>query len=142
MNRLDKIALATAVAATLLSVTRYRFAFEYYADQMLPGSLVVAALGWGLATYGPLVVAVAFWRSAKHFPSPVPLMLHLLFVPCAFAALAAGDAVMLSTINDPDFDATLGAPELPAFMALIVSIFSYFIAVTGHVLFSKKTLRS
>ncbi len=36
---------------------------------------------------------------------------------------------MLSTINDPDFDSTLGAPIMPAMLCILVVMVLYFSAL-------------
>ena len=129
MNRLEKIALATAILTTLLGVMGLRgFSYQYYIDQMLPGSLPMFVLGWVIATYGPLALAVTFWRLAKRFQTPLSVILHLLLLPCALAIFRAGDSMMVVSIGDPDFDATLGAPELPATLSVAIAILSYFAA--------------
>jgi len=128
MTRLEKIALATAIMASLVGATGFRsFPYQYYVDQMLPGSLPVGILGWTFATYGPLALAVIFRRFAKHFRIP-SLLLHLLFLPCALAIFWAGYATMAASIIDPDFDAMLGFPEAPALCSLAVAIVGYFVA--------------
>lgn len=130
MNRLDGIATVTALAATLMGIVGFRnFAFGYYADQMLPGSLPVGMAGWAIATYGPLIAAVAWWRYAKRLSRNVALSLHAIFLPCVLGIFWAGDAIMLAILSDPDFDATLGAPEMPALLSLAVAIVSYYAAV-------------
>jgi hypothetical protein len=130
MNRLDVIATATALAETLMDIAGFRsFAFDYYADQMLPGSLPFGVAGWALTTYGPLVAAPALWRWAKRLPWGKALWVHALLLPCAIAIFWVGDALMHALISDPDFDSTLGALEMPALLSLAVAIVSYYAAV-------------
>ena len=129
MSRFEKIALATAIVATLLGAIGLRSpAFQYYVDQMLSGSVAIFVLGWAVATYGPLALAVAFRRLAKRFLAPISVALHLLFLPCAIAIYLCGDAMMVASISDPDFDAMIGDPDLPAFLSLAVAIICYFVA--------------
>ena len=133
MNRLDKIAVLTALVATILGIFGSReFPYEYYADQMLPGGLPVAIAGWSVTTYGPLIVSVTFWRLAKRLQPPRSLVLHLLYLPVAILVFRLGEAVMLALITDPDFDATMSAPEMPALFALAVSTVAYFGAVANR----------
>ena len=133
MNRLEKVAISTAAISTLLGAVGFQsFPYQYYVDQMLPGSLPIAATGWAIATYGPIALAVIFWRCAKVVRPPFTLVLHVLFLPCALTAFWAGERLMLALISDLDFDATLSAPEMPAILSLAVAIICYFAAVIVH----------
>jgi hypothetical protein len=132
MSRLEKVALATAILAALLGVMGVRSpAYQYYVDQLLPGSLAVGVLGWTVATYGPLALAVTFRRLTTHLRTP-PLVLHLLFLPCALAFFWAGYATMAALIIDPDFDALLGFPETPALFSLAVATVGYFVSALSE----------
>lgn len=131
MNRFDKLALAAVIIVTLLCVRGSGdFVYDYYMDQIPEGMLPIGVAGWAIATYGPIAVAVLFWRWAKRIPAP--WVLHLLFLPCAAVLFRIGDALMLSVIEDPDFDATLGGPEMPAILLLVVAVGGYFAAVIAR----------
>ena len=133
MNRFETLALVTAVVATLLgAMGSLGFAYRYYIDQMSAGGLPVAAAGWAIATYGPLAIATLFWRCAKHLPPPLSWVLHICFFPCALVLFNAGDVLMISTIRDPDFDATLDAPEMPALLSLLVAVGGYITALLAR----------
>lgn len=128
MTRFEKLALAAAILITLFYLSNIgTFAFQYYLEQIPVEKLPVMIAGWALIAYGPLLVAVFFWRWAKRISTP--LMLHLLFLPGAAALFGIGEQLMLSTIQDPDFDAMLGAPVIPAFFLFLATMATYFFAL-------------
>ncbi len=130
MNRFDKVAVVTAIIATLLgAIGSQGFEYRYYMDQMPAGGWRVFVAGWAVATYGPIAAAALLWRCAKRLPLPWRWLPHLLFVPCAVMLLRAGEALMASTIQDPDFDAMMDAPLMPAILSQFVAFSSYIAAL-------------
>lgn len=124
MGRFDKLALITAVLATAVHATNgSRHAHAYYVSQIEGAGLWIWVTGWLAATYAPLALAVWFSRQAKRTASP--WMLHLFFPPAACAFFWGGSTAMLSVINDPDFDATLSTPLMPAIFLFFVAMFGY-----------------
>lgn len=108
MNRLDGIAIATALATTPMCIVGFRsFAFDYYADQMLSGSLPLGIAVWALATYGSLIAVTASWRCAMRLSRGAALWLHACFLPCALGIFWLVMPFMLALICDPDFDASI-----------------------------------
>ena len=131
MNRLEKLALTTAIVVTILIVTGLRsVAYTYYLDQVRAGGLPTWAAGTMLATYGPIAAAVLFWRCARKINALWTSF--VLFLPCAVALLQAGETLMLSVIDDPDFDAMLGAPTMPANLSFIAAVGGYLAAVIAR----------
>jgi len=131
MNRFDKLASVATIIVTTIGVPKPgSFAYRYYIDQIAGGNLPIWFLGLITATYGPIAMAVMFWRWAKR--ARIPWLLHLLLLPCAVAIFDVGNWLMLSVIEDPDFDATLGGPELPALLLLLVAVGGYFTAVIAR----------
>jgi hypothetical protein len=100
---------------------------EIYGPEITGWELPVAIAGWVLASYGPILAGALLWRWADRFSKG--WLLHLLLVPCLYALLLAGARIMLSTVNDPDFDNTLGAPIMPAFFCAFVVLVVYFSAL-------------
>jgi hypothetical protein len=126
MNRFDKIALAVAIAVTLLCARgQMRIMHFYMQMDHLPKTIIPTwATGWVIATYGPMAIAAWIWRWAKR--TRAPWLLHLLFLPCAIIALNVGESVMVSTIREPDFDGTLGGPMAPAILLFFIAVGGYF----------------
>ena len=93
---------------------------------------MLGVLGWLVATFGPIVLAAIFWRLANG--SRAAWLLHLLFLPCAYALLRAGAGVMLFVIGDFDFDSTLGGPVLQAGLLFMIASAAYFVAVAWSVI--------
>jgi hypothetical protein len=128
MNRCDQLALAGVLIVSLWGVEFTRsFVYDLYFGRMPVGTLLVAAAGWVIATYGPVLAATLFWRLAKRFP--MPWFVHVLLLPSFYALLAAGNLLMLSTLDVPDFDNTLGAPIMPALFVAIATMLVYFSAL-------------
>ena len=129
MKRSDMLALA---AAALMSCEGAMFANgpvfrELYLPQITAWELPVAIMGWVLASYGPILIAALFWRWADRFSAG--WLLHILLVPCLYALLLAGSRLMLSTVNDLDFDNTLGAPIMPGMLCDVAVMAVYFPAL-------------
>ena len=124
MNRCDQLALAGVIIVSLEGVAfTHSFAFHLYFSQMPIAQLLIAVVGWVMVTYGPIIVATLLWGLAKR--SSAPWLLHFLLLPSFWALLVAGNSLMLSTLNVPDFDDTLGAPIMPALLVMTVTIALY-----------------
>lgn len=131
MNRLEKLALATTIAVTILNVWGFgSVAYAYYLDQIRGGDLPIWAAGTMLATYGPIAAAVLFWRWAKK--SMALWTSFVLFLLCAIGLFRGGETLMLAVIEDPDFDAMFGAPIMPATLLLMVAVTGFFAAVIAR----------
>ena len=85
--------------------------------------LPIAVVGWVIVTYGPIIVATLLWGLAKR--SSASWLLHFLLLPSFWALLVAGNSLMLSTLNVPDFDDTLGAPIMPALLVMTLTTALY-----------------
>jgi hypothetical protein len=131
MNSFDKFAAVATIIVTTLCVPRPgNFAYNYYVNQIAEGNLPIWFLGIIVSVYGPIALAVLFWRLAKKVPAP--WLLHLLLLPAAVVLLATGERLMLAVIQDPDFDATLGGPaDVPALLLFLVAIGGYFGALVA-----------
>jgi hypothetical protein len=125
MNRFEKLALAAAILVSLRYVRGPGdHTYEYYRAQIPEGMLQVGLAGWALSTFGPIAVALLFWRWAKWIHAP--WLLHLSLLPCMLALTWIGHSLMLSVIDDSDFDATLGAPVIAGFLLSLIAIGGYF----------------
>lgn len=131
MNLRDKLALTGVIIVSVEGVAFTKsFAYKLYFGQMPIGNLLIAGTGWALASYGPIILAALFWGIAKR--SSMPWLLHVLLLPSFYGLLLAGNALMLSTLDVPDFDDTLGAPIMPALVVMIVTLLVYFSALAGQ----------
>ena len=131
MNRFEKIALLVVILVTLLSnFGTGGHVNTYYRGQMDDDGLMMWIAGWIVATYGPIATAACFWRWSRRFGAG--WILHLLFLPCAIILFNVGEGVMLSVIQDPDFDATIGGPILPATFLLSVAVGMYLAALIAR----------
>lgn len=128
MSRFDKAALAATIIVLLLCFGGGRrfLAYQYYLAQIRPAMLPVAVVGWGLVTFGPILLAALFWRRSRS--ASAPWIFHLLLLPGCLILLWAGDALMLSAITDPDFDATLDEPDMPGFFLFVIALCGYYTA--------------
>jgi hypothetical protein len=137
MNRSDKLAV---VGAVIMSYEAFSFAIGpvigLYLPEITACELPVAIAGWVIASYGPIVVATLFWRLADRLS--MGWLLHILLVPCLYALLLTGERLMLSTVSDPDFDGTLGAPIMPAMFCDLVVIVVYFSALVAKQVFKSR----
>ena len=125
MSRFHKVALVAAILGTALAATEgSKRAHAYYLSQIADGMSWIWVSGWLTATYAPILLATWFWRRADRSTSP--WLLHLLFLASACALFRLGTAAMLSVVDDPDFDATLGAPEMPALFLFTIAVGGYF----------------
>jgi hypothetical protein len=138
LNRLELVAIAAAVVTTWLCIGAALDAAELYrmGRPMPAAKQMLAVLGWLLATFGPLGLAVGFWRLAGRLRTRWPL--HLLFLPCAFASLMIGDRIMLFAIGAWDFDDTIGGPVLQALLLFLIAVPLYFGAVLWTALASRR----
>src|SRR3954470_11542760 len=129
LNRLDMVAIVAVVVTSFLCMRGAWDAAQAYfgADPMPPSRRALGLLGWFVATFGPIGAAVGFWRLAKRVRAS--WLLHLLFVPCAFALLLAGQAPMLFVIGEPDFDSAIGGPVLQAGLLFAIAVAVYLAAL-------------
>lgn len=128
MRRSGKAALIGFILFSFMGVAFLRSrAYDLYFDQMSLDKWSVALAGWCLATYGPVLLGLCLWRLAKR--SRNPWIIHLSLVPSLFALLVAGERIMLSTLYVPDFDSTLGAPIMPALVAVLATATIYYSAL-------------
>lgn len=128
MSRCDKLALAGVIIVSRMGVAFTKSsAYHWYFSQMPLGKLLIAIAGWALATYSPILVAALFWRVAKR--SKVAWLLHVLLLPSFYGLLVAGNRLILSTLQEPDFDNTLGAPIMPALLVNVATVAVYFSAL-------------
>lgn len=129
MRRSDLLAL---VGVFLMSCEGVSFAMgplfrQLYLPRINAWEFPIAIAGWALASCGPILVAALFWRLAGRFSAG--WLLHVLLLPCFYALLLAGNWLMLSAVDVPDFDVTMGAPILPAFFCILVITVVYFSAL-------------
>lgn len=124
MNRFDKLALVAAVVVTLRYMPRLEDpTYTYYLGQMTSGQQPIWIAGLILQAYGPIAIAAWFWRwSGK---ASAAWILHLLFLPAILVPFGIGEALMLSVMKDPDFDATIGVPEMGGFFLLLIALVAY-----------------
>jgi hypothetical protein len=128
MDRCIKLALVGVITVSLAGFSFINsFAYRLYFGQVPTTKLSVAVTGWALASYGPVIVAALIWKLAKR--SSVPWLFHILLLPSFYALLVAGNALMLSTLNVPDFDDTLGAPIMLALFIIIGTMAIYLLAL-------------
>lgn len=125
MNRFEKLALASVIVVSLLCVRGPGdLAYDHYRAQVPEGMLPVGLAGWAIFTYGPIALAVAFWRLAKSIRSSWAL--HLLLLPSMIALARTGSELMLLVIDDPDFDATMDAPLMAGVLLFLIAVGGYF----------------
>jgi hypothetical protein len=94
---------------------------------MADGGRPIWIAGYLIATYGPIILAVGFRRIARCISAR--WVVHVLFFPAAILALNVGERIMLSVIEEPDFDATLGAPIMPALLLVVFAVALYLVAL-------------
>lgn len=124
MGRSDKVALIGLTIVTLMGSAFVRGrVYELYFVQLSIQQWFVAAAGWCIATYGPVLAAMILWKSATR--SRIPRLRHLLLLPTHYGLLVVGNKLMLSTQYLPDFDSTMGAPIMPALLTIIMTISVY-----------------
>jgi hypothetical protein len=128
-NRLEIVGLVAAVLTTCLCIRGASQAAELYltARPATAGMKALGLAGWAIATFGPMAVAALFWRLAKRVRAR--WLVHLLFLACAIAVFRAGDALMLFVTGTPDFDDTLGTPEMQAALMFVVAAAAYLAAI-------------
>jgi hypothetical protein len=134
INGFDLFALAAVIVSTFFCIGSALDAADLYmsVQPIKPWKQIVGCLGWLVATFGPITLAVYFWRKTKQLRAAWAL--HMLFLPCAFAALMAGDRLMLFAAGVRDFDATIGGPVIQAALLSIVTPVGYFVAVLSRAL--------
>lgn len=128
-NRLELVALTAAIVTSWLCMRAALDASEAYliGRHITAGMKMLGLLGWAIATFGPMGLAAGFWRLSKRIRAR--WLVHLLFVPCALALFRAGDALMLFVAGTPDFDDTLGGPEMQAALMLLIAAAAYLAAI-------------
>jgi len=128
MRRSGKV---SGIGLVLVSLTGVAFlrsrAYGLYFDQMSLDNWLIAAAGWCLATYGPILVTLWLWRLTKM--RHISWIIHIALLPSLFALLVVGERIMLSTLYSPDFDSTLGAPIMPALLAVLAAATIYYSAL-------------
>lgn len=126
---MDLFGLLAVAITTCLFVGAALDAASLYvsARPMSVGERIIGCFGWLVATFGPMILAILFWRRAKGLRNGWTL--HLLMLPLAFATLKIGASLMLSVIGSPDFDDTLGGPIIQAMVLFLLAVIGYYSAV-------------
>ncbi len=100
-------AFGAAVLAILLVTARELLDLAaHLAPGLTPAMLALAFAGWFAATLGPLALSAAVWRRARR--SSRGWLTHLLFIPCAFALLQGGAALLLHAAGAPNGESLAG----------------------------------
>jgi hypothetical protein len=94
---------------------------------MSASDLMTGCSGWLVATFGPILLAIVFWRCRRRLQRA--WILYILMLPIALAMFKAGSALMLSVTGAPDFDDTLGGPVIQALALLLLAVIGYYSAV-------------
>jgi hypothetical protein len=138
LNRMDVFGLLAAGVTTFFFLGAALDAASLYASvrHMTAKDLVLGCFGWSIATLGPIVLAVVFWRWAKMLRKA--WVLHVLMLPSALAMLKVGASLMLSVTGTPDFDDTIGGPLIQAIALLSLAIIGYYSAVL-YVVFKRSS---
>jgi hypothetical protein len=128
LNRMDVFGLLAVCVTTFFFLGAALNAADLYLSvkHMSAGDLIIGCAGWIIATFGPIVLAIVFWRCAKRLQRA--WVLHLLMLPLALAMLNAGSALMLSVTGTPDFDDTIGGPVIQALALLLLAVSGYYSA--------------
>jgi len=128
-NRLDIFALAAVILTTALFLRSALNAAEAYTGlrSMSVWEKSLGCLGWLLATFGPITVSLWLWRWSKRLRNA--WMLHVLMFPLAYLLVRLGGSLMLSVIDAPDFDDTIGGPILQAGSLFVLAVIGYYSAV-------------
>lgn len=134
LNRFEQAAAAAVIVTTWLCIEGALNAAEAYLmlEPISAPMRVFAVLGWAVATFGPLALAVLFRRLARRVSRP--WLLHLLFLPGAYGLIIAGSRIMSFVVGDPGFDATLGGPVMQAFLLFLFIVPAYFVAAAASAL--------
>ena len=129
LNRMDVFGLLAVGVTTFFFLGAALDAASLYASvrPMSAGDLVLGCSGWFIATFGPIGLAVVFWRWAKGLRKAWAL--HVLMLPSALAMLKLGGSLMLFAIGSPDFDDTIGGPVIQAITLLLLAVIGYYSAV-------------
>lgn len=70
MNRFDKVALSAVIIVALLFGRSIVESAPFYLNQIDKENLLAGIAGWAASTFGPLAIAVWFWRWAKRVSVP------------------------------------------------------------------------
>lgn len=129
LNRMDVFGLLAVGVSTFLFAGGAINAASLYASvlPMSAGDIALGLLGWLVATFGPMMLAVAFWRWAAAIRKAWTL--HLLMLPLALALMKLGTSLMLAVTGTPDFDDTIGGPVNQAMLLLLLAVIGYYSAV-------------
>ncbi|HEX8579260.1 MAG TPA: hypothetical protein VF655_06655 [Allosphingosinicella sp.] len=129
LNRMDVFGLLAVGVTTFFFLGAALDAASLYASvrPMSARDLVLGCSGWLVATFGPITLAVLFWRWSKGIRRAWTL--HLLMLPSALAMLKLGGLLMLSATGAQDFEGTLGGPVFQAGVLLLLAVIGYYSAV-------------
>ena len=129
LNRMDIFALVAVGITTFLFLGSALHAANLYASvkPMSAVDMIIGLSGWIIATFGPVGLAVAFWRLAK--ATRRAWLIHLLMLPLALALLWIGSILMLFVTGTPDFDDTIGGPIIQGLALFLLSVNGYYSAV-------------
>ncbi|MDQ0250001.1 hypothetical protein J2W22_002065 [Sphingomonas kyeonggiensis] len=132
MNRFEISALCTAILITLLAVPNFRMISEIYLAPASTAKWAIWIAGEVVITYGPITVAALCWRWSKR--GRLGWLAHLLVLPGAILLLHAGQAILLSVSNFPDFDIAIGAPIMPATFMFLAAFATYCAALLSRLI--------
>ncbi len=90
----------------------------------------LGATGWLLANYGPIATALLIWRWSQRMRRS--WILHVLLLPIIFAEMRVGGDMMLHVMDQPDFDAMMGAPIIPGTALVVVALLGYLAALISR----------
>jgi hypothetical protein len=125
IDRIGWLAWGTAaIAIAFVARSDVAGMVAFYHDTLTRAGFGLAMLGWIVATYGPMTLAVLFWRSARMRSHRSA---RLMFLPCVIAVAAVGEAML--------YVATGGFAELgpdlvlrPAWLLLVLIVAAYPVA--------------
>ncbi len=128
-NRMDLFALLAIAVTTFFFWRAALDAAGLYVSwkPMSATEIVLGCLGWVIATFAPITLAVVFWRWSKRLQKA--WLLHLMVMPLAFAIFTIGSDLILFAAGSRDFDDTLGGPILQAVALLLLAVIGYYSAV-------------
>lgn len=126
-NRLEFFALVAVIVTTTLFLSAALNAADLYTRTMSVWEKAGGCFGWLFATFGPISVAIAFWRWSKRLNNA--WILHLLMLPLAYALVRSGGSLMLFMIGARDFDDTIGGPVIQAIVLFGLAVIGYYWAV-------------
>jgi hypothetical protein len=126
MRLCDKVASAGIIVVSLWGVAFVHGRdYDLYFSHIPTGRLAAAIIGWVAAHYGPVVIALVFWRLADR--SPAPWLFHISLLPSFYVLLAVGFRFMRSASKTDDWDATMGSPIIVAVAIMIGTMAVYYV---------------